>query len=218
MRKEDESLSRCSLNRKVTPTRRQTVLPESKLFLVAVVGCSLLAGVSRARETNVILFAPATRLEAFETNIGILIIKGTTEVGTVSANAGLISVKCRENTDTSNGHKERGLAIEITQSGQRKDRMLIDYDELAPLLKGLDYLSKLDPTISSLDSFDAGYNTKGGFRVAALGNRRSGSVQFAVRDIRQDLGPVLLSRQEMGRFYTLVEEAKKQLDALDQKQ
>ena len=203
MRKEDESLSRCSLNRKVTPTRRQTVLPESKLFLVAVVGCSLLAGVSRARETNVILFAPATRLEAFET---------------VSANAGLISVKCRENTDTSNGHKERGLAIEITQSGQRKDRMLIDYDELAPLLKGLDYLSKLDPTISSLDSFDAGYNTKGGFRVAALGNRRSGSVQFAVRDIRQDLGPVLLSRQDMGRFYTLVEEAKKQLDALDQKQ
>src|SRR5438067_8993547 len=131
MRKEDESLATCSLSRRLRPAGRRTLLPELKLFLVAmVVGSSFLAGLSRAQETNVILSAPATRLEAFETNVGIVIIKGTTEVGTVSANAGLISVKCRENTETATGHKERGVAIEIMQSGRRNDRMLIDYDEL----------------------------------------------------------------------------------------
>ncbi len=192
----------------------------SALIFIAVVAGSLLPNASRAQDTNAAapFLIPATKLESFETNIGIVVIKATTEVGTVSANTGSVSIKCRENTDTGSGRKESGIAIEIFQRGQGKDRILIDYDELNPLLKGLDYLTKLDPSVSSLDTFDAGYNTKGGFRIAALGNRRTGSIQFAVRDIRINMSPVLFSRQEMNLFSSLMDQAKKQLDALGQKQ
>jgi len=59
-------------------------------------------------------------------------------------------------------------AVEIGRQGQFKDMMLIDYDELASPLNAIDYLSKLDVSVSSLNSFDAAYTTKGGFRPAQL--------------------------------------------------
>src|SRR4051794_25517439 len=70
------------------------------VFLVGA-GCFFASIASRGQDTNYVIFLPATRLESFDTNIGKIIIKGTTEVGTVSANAGVLSVKFREITDTS---------------------------------------------------------------------------------------------------------------------
>jgi len=132
----------------------------------------------------------------------------------VAARTGAVSVKYKEFTDTGTGHKEHGIAIEIAQQGQPKDVMLIDYDELPSLLSAIDYFSKLDVSVSSLDGFDAAYTTKGGFRIAALGTRRTGIVQFGVRDTRINAPPVVLSREEMTRLSSLIEQSKTQLDAL----
>jgi hypothetical protein len=186
-------------------------------ILIATVGCSFLTSLSHGQDATVLLPAPATKLESLETNVGIVIIKASTEIGVLSVNTGVVSVKCREVTDET-GRKERGIAVEIGQKGQLKDRMLIDNDELNPLLNGLGYLNKLETSVTSLNAFDAVYTTKGGFRIAALGNRRTGSIQFAVRDARLSLSPVLLSRQEMTQFCVYMDQAKKQLDLLGQKQ
>jgi hypothetical protein len=184
------------------------------LYLASLVGCSLLLHPARAQETNQLFYWPTTKLEAFETNIATLIIKGTTEVGAVSTDNGVVSVKCKEMTDTAAGRKEHGIAVEISRPGQSKDVMLIDYEELAALLNAIDYLSKLDVTISALNTFDAAYTTKAGFRIAALGTRRTGLVQFGVRDVRFGAAPVPLSREEMTRLWSLIDVARKQLDAL----
>src|SRR5690349_23959906 len=112
---------------------------------------------------------PATKLESFETNVAAVILKGTTEIGSISGNTGLVAVKCKEITDTSTGHKEQGLGLEITLKGQPKDTLLIDYDEIAALVSAIDYISKLDVTATPLNFFDAAYTTRGGFRIAALG-------------------------------------------------
>ena len=187
----------------------------SSLILVTLFWCLLVPTTLRAQEaTNAYLIAPATKLEAFETNVGTIIIKATTDLGVVSAKTGVISVKCKEFTDTATGRKEHGLAIEIGWPGQFKDVMLIDYEELGSLLGALDYLNKVDVSVSSLDAFDAAYTTKGGFRVAALGSRRTGLVQFGVRDIRISAAPVVLSRDEMTRLSSLINQVKTQLDGL----
>jgi len=182
--------------------------------------CSLLASVARGQETlttTAVLPPPATKLESVETNVGTVLIKGASEIGSVSANTGVVSVKCRVITDTTTGREERGLAIDIGEKGL-KDRMLMDYDEIAPLLKALDYLNKVDASATPLNAFDAVYTTKGGFRIAAMGARRTGSIQFSLRDARVSMAPVQFSRDEMNRFWTLVEQAKKQLDTLGKKQ
>ena len=184
-----------------------------RLFLVCA-GCFFASIASRGQDTNYAIFLPATRLESFDTNIGKIIIKGTTEVGTVSANTGVLSVKFREITDTSSGEKGHGAAIEILRGAQSREVLLIDDDELAPLLNALDYFNRLDVSVTSLNSFDAAYTTKGGFRIAALGNRRTGQVQFGVRDLRTGSAPVVLSREQMTLLWGLIDQAKKQLDAL----
>ena len=180
-------------------------------------GVTLLIGMTGsalAQDATAPLLLPATKLESFETNVGILIIKGTTEVGSVSGTGGDVTVKCREVSDAATGRKERGVALEIIGQGQLKDRLLIDYDELEPLLKGVDTLSKIDSSVTSLDSFDAAFTTRGGLRLAALGNRRTGSFRFGLRDLRQNLAPISFSREEMVRFSSLITEAKKRLDSI----
>jgi hypothetical protein len=185
-----------------------------KFVFILAVGCFLLNNLSRAQDTNVYPLAPATKLEALEMSIGTIIFKASTEMGVVSVNTGIVSVKAKESTDMSSGLKELGVAIDIRREGGFRELMLIDYDELGPLLSNIDYLSKLDFSVTALNAFDAAHTTKGGFRIAALGTRSTGLIQFGVRNARTSAIPVLFSRQNMTQFWTLIDQAKKQLDAL----
>ena len=186
----------------------------TNLILLTLFGASLKLTPLHAQDTNSYTIAPATKLEAFSTNVATVIIKGTTELGAVSAKTATVSVKSKEFTDPASGRREQGIAIEIAQKDQFKDVMLIDYDELASLLGAIDYLGKLDVSVSAMETFDAAYTTKGGFRIVALGTRRTGLVQFGVRDVRNNAMPVVLSRDEMTRLGSLIDQAKRQLDAL----
>lgn len=184
------------------------------LILLAVLGCSFLANSSPAQVANPCPVAPATKLESFDTNISSVIIKGFAEIGSLSLNSGVVSVRCREITDTGSGRKEQGIALEITQRGQPKDTLLIDYDEIPSLLNAIDYFNKLDFSVTPLDAFDAAYTTRGGFRVAVFGARRTNVIQFAVRDARTTPAPVMFSRTDMSQFAGLIDQAKKKLDSL----
>jgi len=189
------------------------MLKPNVLFLTLAAWSALIMPVD-AQETNLWPILPATRLEAFETNVGAITIKGTTDLGSVSAASGVVSVKAKEFTDTRTGRKEHGIAVEISRGGQYRDALLIDDDELGSLLTAIDYLSKLDVSVSPLNAFDAAYTTKGGFRIAALGARRTGLVQFGVRDARVGDAPVPLSRQEMTQLWSLIDQANKLLVGL----
>ena len=183
-------------------------------IFVAVAGGSLLTGVARAQETNACLLLPATKLEAFETNTDTVIIKATAPIGTVPAHGGEVAVRCREITDAGTGRQESGIIVDMTFGGQLEDTMLIDYDELGSLLDGLEYLGKLDWSVTPLPGFDAVYTTKGGFRAAAFGSRRTGNIEFAVRSARVRTAPLLLSRDQLGQLRSLVQQGKAKLDSL----
>jgi hypothetical protein len=184
------------------------------VILLAVLGCSLLANSSPAQVAVIYPPPPATKLESFDTNVSSVIIKATTEVGVLSLATGIVSVRCREITDTGSGRKAQGLAMEITLAGQPRDTLLIDYDEIASLLSAIDYLNKLDFSVTPLNAFDATYTTRGGFRVAAYGIRRTSAIQFAVRDARTNATPVIFLRTDLAQFGNLVDQAKKNLDSI----
>ena len=67
---------------------------------VAILGCSFLTKPSCAQVTNPCPAAPATKPESFDANANVVILKATTGLGSVSANAGVVAVRCREVTDT----------------------------------------------------------------------------------------------------------------------
>ena len=182
--------------------------------LVAVVGGSLLTGLACAQETNGCLLLPATKLEAFETNTDTVIIKATAPIGTVQGNGGEVSVRCREITDAGTGHRESGIVVDITLGGAVEAGLLIDYDELDSLLDGIEYLSKLDWSVTPLPDFQAVYATKGGFRADAHGSRRTGNIEFDVRNMRLSAPKLALSRDQLGQLRSLVEQAKAKLASL----
>jgi len=185
-------------------------------IFVALTGTALLLPPVVAQETNACTPLPATKLEGFETNTDTVIIKATAPVGSVQAHSGTVAVRCREITDAGSGHRESGVIIDITSGGPLEDSLLIDYDELDSLLDGLDYIAKLDWTVTPLPSFSAVYTTKGGFRAAAFGSRRTGNIEFSVRSMRVFRPPLLLSRDQLGQLRSLVEQGKAKLDSLRQ--
>ena len=78
----------------------------------------------------------------------------------------------------------------------------------------MEYLSNVQFSITPLDTFDAEYTTKGGFRIAALGNRLTGRTQYSVRDARADMTSIPLSSQDMVRLKGFIGLAKAKLDSL----
>jgi hypothetical protein len=181
---------------------------------IAIAALLTSSGLVNAQITNNFQITPLTKLESFETNTEVVVFKATSEVGAISADTGQVAVKSKEITDTSTGHKEQGISVDITPRGQDRATLLIDYDEMASLANAIDYISKLDVTATPLTSFDAAYTTKGGFRIAALGTRRTGAIQFGVRDARTGSTPVTFSREDMTRLSSLINQAKGLLDSI----
>jgi hypothetical protein len=187
---------------------------KSILIFLTVLACSSLRGLSQVQVANPCPIVPTTKLESFDTNIATVVIKASTEVGSLSVNTGVVSVRCREITDANSGRKEQGISMEIAQTGQPRDKLLIDYDEIPSLLNAIDYLNRLDFSVTPLNSFDATFTTKGGLRIAAIGAQRTSAIYFSVRDARTNLASVMFSRDEVSRFKALIEQAKTKLDSL----
>ena len=108
-----------------------------------------------------------TKLEELLEKAGAVVVKGTTGVGSVSGLRGTAFVTSWEILDARSGRREYGISIEIRESAQaerereRGDVAYVDYDELDPLINGLDHLLKLDHTATKLSTFEAQYRTNG---------------------------------------------------------
>jgi hypothetical protein len=94
--------------------------------LGAILICSFFKGSGHAQVTNSLLPLPPTKMESFGTNNSMLILKSSADIGSISGNAGVVGVRCREITDLKSGHKEQGVAVGIAERGPVTDTMLID--------------------------------------------------------------------------------------------
>ena len=161
---------------------------------------------------------PQTRLEAFDTNTDTIILRATVDIGTVTTGGGTLSVKCRSITDVNTGRRELGLVLETSQAVVPEQIAFIDLEEIDSLRNALEYLGKLDWTVTDLPSFDAAFTSKGGFRVVAYGSRRSGGIEYAVRNIRFSPIPLRLTRDQIGQFRGFLNQAKAKLDTIQKGQ
>jgi hypothetical protein len=126
---------------------------------------------------------------------------------------GTIEVLSMEFTDAQDGKKERGIVIEVTESGrlERSDRSYIDYDEIDSLLKGIDYISKLDKSITHLTNFEAKYSTRGDFAITTFND--SEGIKAAISSGRLGRVDVYIKLANLEEFKNLVISAKSQIEA-----
>lgn len=181
------------------------------LLFIATVLAAVLPCISRAQE---VVPVHLTRLEAFEATTGRVVVKGTEDLGTVTGKTGLAIVKIQEFRDVVGNQRESGLVITVRQSEQLEDTTTVDYEELDPLLKAIDYISKADPNVTSLNHFEAFFTTKAGLRVASYISRRTSTVEASITSQRVNRSKTWINQTQLAEFRILLEQAKSRLDAL----
>lgn len=181
------------------------------LPFVLIILCGSLALAARAQDTNT---APKTEIENFEQQPDTVIVKGLGEVGSITTDAGVVSVRCKESIDETSGHAEYGIGVALA-SDQLHGFLVVDYDELDALMSGLDYLGKINYKATALPSFDAAFTTKSGLCIAARSESRQGAVQTFLQFAGTPRIP--LSSVQFTQFQNLITQAKASLDALKNK-
>jgi len=120
--------------------------------------------------------APATKLEAFQSRTGVVLIRGYSEVGSLRGMGGDVSVDAREFRDGSNPNspKTTGISITVKETGrlERENTSYIDVDEIDSLVKGIEYISKVSKDVTTLDLFEVDYRTKGDLRITVFNSSR----------------------------------------------
>ncbi|MBU1863294.1 MAG: hypothetical protein KKH94_06510 [Candidatus Omnitrophica bacterium] len=157
---------------------------------------------------------PKTKLEIFEKQTGTVVIKG---IGTESSVSGLgsVSVKCIELTNISIDARQRGIAVDVKESGRldRSNRTFIDYDEIEPLLKGIDYISNITSNPTKLAGFEATYSTKGDLTITVFSGT-AGKISAAVTSGYIGRTTAFLSTTQLSQLRSLIAQAKQKLDEI----
>jgi hypothetical protein len=156
-----------------------------------------------------------TQLEALMSETGAVIVKGYTRVGSMNGSRGAASVTAWEVTEARTGRKALGVTVEVSDSTQNRpdieERAYIDYDELAPLLKGIDLITRLDDRATKLPRYEAQYQTRGGLVLVTF-STPDGS-RFAISTWGGRRPRFVLRQTGLAEFKNLLESAKEVLDA-----
>ena len=157
-----------------------------------------------------------TRLETMMTEVGSVIIKGFTNVGSMNGSRGVAYFTAWEVTDARTGRREQGVGVEISDTTpSRRDpfeeRAYIDYDELEPLLKGIDYMMKLDDKVTKLARYEAQYQTRGGLVLVSFNTPSGYTTAISTGGARGSR--FVLRPTGLAEFRNLLESARDALDA-----
>lgn len=183
-----------------------------RMARVALLGLSIaLPGMAGAQS------APAgaqTKLEAFSARTGFVVIKGYTVVGGMSGK-GSLWVEVREFKDAANPRvSEYGIAVEVEAPDRLglKRTVYVDEDELDGLVRGIEYLGKLDKTATSMRNFEAIFRTRGDLGVGVYGSAL-GEPGFAVTTARIGGSIAGFKLTEIATFHKLITDARAQIAA-----
>jgi hypothetical protein len=158
---------------------------------------------------------PRTKLEAIEWRYERVLLKGFSQIATISARGADIRVDAIELKDSNSATRAIGLVIALRESGEnpRENRSFIDYEEIDRLLKGLDAVARVNESITKLASFEARYRTLGDLEINVFRQSRSGTAASLSSGICERVTG-LLTLDELDRLKAHIVEAKTRLDEI----
>jgi hypothetical protein len=178
---------------------------------VAFILLFLGAACARAEETNLY---PKSRLELFEERSGVVIIRGTENVGSVPGKRGEVTVQVRETKDMTFNQRDYGVIVFVAEGEGFAHATYVDYDELPALIQNLDYVSKVNWSLTSLGHFDASYTTRAGLRVATYSSTRSGLIEGSVVTQRLPRSRASFTTAQLDLLRNVLEAAKAKIEEL----
>lgn len=154
-----------------------------------------------------------TALDAFRTKVGVTVIRGFANIGALRGElGGSVSVVSVELINVAEHKSSYGIQV-ITKTGKQFDRdtvAFVDYDEIDSLLKGIDFISKLDKSVTKLNDFEGTYRTRGGLEVTVFNSGSKLNAVVTNRDFGQS--SVFLKVEDFQTLRELIVRAKERLD------
>lgn len=153
-----------------------------------------------------------TKLQQFAEKSGTVLVRGFSDVGSVfSGDGGYIHVVAGEYTVVNTGEKQRGIVVRVQSTDpERADESIVDYDEIDSLTKGIDYIEKVQKSVTRLDAFEAMYVTKSGLVVAKGGNEQRVGARISTGGALP--AQVVLEVSKLSELKELLAKAKARLD------
>jgi hypothetical protein len=118
--------------------------------------------------------ALTTKLATVSAKQGVLLLRGSTEIGSVEgrtadakSDSGSVTVDAVVLTEVGTGAQTMGLALTLDDGRDHARSVWVDDDELGGLTHALEYLATVDSSATPLGGFEAAYRTRGALRVAA---------------------------------------------------
>ena len=196
-------------------------LTRSLIFLVLILGVSFGSVVAQGRgprippRRDLQVYEPRTNLEEFEGRVETVLIKGYTYVATLNARNGSARIRAVEIRDAGNSTRTSGVEITTTESTQTPVdvRSLIDYEEIDPLIRGLDAVARADDSITKLTHFEVRYRTRGDFEILVF-KQTTGGIAAAVESGFFERSRLLLTLDDLTKLRWMILQAKARLDEI----
>lgn len=157
-----------------------------------------------------------TKLEQFSAKTGVVMIRGFHKIGTAQGIYNTsVNIQSKEFTNVSDGTKQYGITIEAFQEDGRYDKQhtsFIDYDEIDSLIKGIEYISKVQTDVTKLEDFQADYTTKGDLKISTFSS--GDKIMAAVTSGNIGGVAAYFNIEDLAKVKDLIIEAKKKIDSI----
>ena len=149
----------------------------------------------------------ATRLEAFSARVGTVTVRGSTDVGSINAGSmGHVTVAALEIRDAANPKaREYGVTFHV-ESRDRDHTSFVDADEIDSLLRGVDYLSRANKSVTALADFEVRYSTRGDLRLTVFSDAQ-GKVSAVIDSGTIGRASAFVSVAQLGELMGLLTKA-----------
>ena len=163
-------------------------------------------------------YAPRNKLEEYESRVEAILIQGQTWAGTLRAQNGTARVEAIEIRDTHDQTRATGVIIVINSSepagSPPEIRVLIDYNEIDPLVSAFDTIVKASDSITKLGHFETRYRTHGDFEIMTFKEVAGGAIAAAVEGGFYDRKRLFMSLEELTKLRWMIAQAKDRLDEI----
>jgi hypothetical protein len=196
-------------------------LTRSLIFSILIVAVSFGSVCAQRRERlpaprDPQFYAPRNKLEEYESRVDAILIQGQTWTGTLRVINGTARVEATEIRDTHDQTRASGVMIVISGSeppgSPPEVRVLIDYDEIDPLVNAFDTMVKASDSITKLAHFETRYRTHGDFEIMVFKAVAGGAIAAAIEGGYYDRKRLLMSLEDLTKLRWMIAQAKDRLD------
>jgi len=134
----------------------------------------------RNKQAGTPMREPVKQIEAFRSKTNTVVVRGASHIGRMDGDtSGHISIDVEELTDVNTGSKAYGISISVDETtSSLTSTSFVDYDDIDPLIKGVDFMAKINSGCTKMDDYQAHYRDRSGLHISKINAMSSGTEKY----------------------------------------